>query len=76
MTNTYQKYYMCNKTDELPVDRDTQHARDMIKPEQTGPLRRARHLFEDNIKRAHKKLDMRLQADLIDLVQVPMSGSF
>lgn len=68
MMPTHHKYYMGNKTGELHVGRDTQHARDMIKPERTGPLQRARHLFEDNIKRVHKKLDIRMQADFIDLV--------
>lgn len=76
MMSTHQKYYMDNKTGEQHVDRDKQHARDMMKPERTGPLRRAKHLFEDNIKRACKKLDIRMQVDLINLVQDPASGSF
>jgi hypothetical protein len=57
---THQEYYMGNRTDKMHVDRDRCHARDMMKPERTGSLRRERHLFEDKIKRARKKLDTRM----------------
>ena len=55
MMSTHQKDYKGNKTDELYMDTDMQHARDVIKPERKGPLRRARHLFEDYIKRDRKQ---------------------